>query len=312
MRHKTSIIIPVYNSEQTIESLVEKLIYEISKDDLLEIVLVNDCSIDQSEKKCNDLHKKYPEIIIVLNLAKNVGEHNAVMAGLNVMNGDYALIMDDDFQNPVSEAIKLISYAKNKNYDVVYTFYDKKKHSLFRNLGSSFNNCVASIMLKKPKKLYLSSFKILNRFIAEEIIKYDLPYSYIDGLILRTTDNICTLKVNHLPREESESGYTLKKLVSLWLNMFTNFSILPLRVAIIAGFIVSLFGLLFGAQTILEKYSNPDLPAGYASMITMFALFSGIQLIAIGMVGEYLGRIFLSQNKKPQFTIRSQLNNKKK
>ncbi len=312
MRHKTSIIIPVYNSEQTIESLVEKLVCEILKDDLLEIILVNDCSIDQSENKCNDLHNKYPEIIIVLNLAKNVGEHNAVMAGLNVMNGDYALIMDDDFQNPVSEAIKLISYAKNNNYDVVYTFYDKKEHSFFRNLGSGFNNFVASIMLKKPKKLYLSSFKILNRFIAEEIIKYDLPYSYIDGLILRTTDNIGTLKVTHLAREDSESGYTLKKLVSLWLNMFTNFSILPLRVAIIAGFIFSLFGLFFGAQAILEKYSNPDLPAGYASMITMFALFSGIQLIAIGMVGEYLGRMFLSQNKKPQFTIRSQLNNNKK
>lgn len=305
MSSKITIIIPVYNAEQTIEALVKKLVFEISKNNTLEVILVNDCSSDQSEKKCIDLFKTFPDTVITLNLAKNVGEHNAVMAGLNSMSGDYALIMDDDFQNPVSEAMKLIAYAQNKKYDVIYSLYDNKQHSFFRNLGSSFNNFVASVMLKKPKHLYLSSFKILTKFIAKEIIKYDLPYSYIDGLILRTTDNIGTLKVKHEARLDSKSGYTLKKLVSLWLNMFINFSIFPLRIAIITGFIFSFIGLLFGAQTIFEKLSNPDLPAGYASIITIFALFSGIQLIAIGMVGEYLGRMFMSQNGKPQFTIRS-------
>ena len=305
MSSKITIIIPVYNAEQTIEALVKKLVFEISKNNTLEVILVNDCSRAQSEKKCNDLFKTFPDTVITLNLAKNVGEHNAVMAGLNSMSGDYALIMDDDFQNPVSEAMKLIAYAQNKKYDVIYSLYDNKQHSFFRNLGSSFNNFVASVMLKKPKHLYLSSFKILTKFIVKEIIKYDLPYSYIDGLILRTTDNIGTLKVKHEARLDSKSGYTLKKLVPLWLNMFINFSIFPLRIAIITGFIFSFIGLLFGAQTIFEKLSNPDLPAGYASIITIFALFSGIQLIAIGMVGEYLGRMFMSQNGKPQFTIRS-------
>ena len=306
MSKKISIIIPVFNSENSIENLVEELINHISENNPIEIILINDCSADDSEKKCIDLYEKYPNLIIALSLAKNVGEHNAVMAGLNYMSGDYALIMDDDLQNPVGEVKKLIAYAEKSDYDVIYTFYGKKFHTLFRNIGSKFNNFVASIMLKKPRNLYLSSFKIMNSFLAKEIIKYDLPYSYIDGLILRTTENIGALKVDHHPRTESESGYTVRKLISLWLNMFTNFSILPLRVAIITGFIFSFLGILLGLQTIIEKLNNPDLPAGYALLITTFAIFSGIQLISIGMVGEYLGRMFLSQNKKPQYTVRKE------
>lgn len=306
MSKKISIIIPVFNSENSIENLVEELIYHISENHPIEIILINDCSADDSEKKCIDLYEKYPSLIITLSLAKNVGEHNAVMAGLNYMSGDYALIMDDDLQNPVGEVKKLIAYAVKSDYDVIYTFYGKKFHTLFRNIGSKFNNFVASIMLKKPRNLYLSSFKIMNSFLAKEIIKYDLPYSYIDGLILRTTENIGTLKVDHNPRTESKSGYTVRKLISLWLNMFTNFSIIPLRVAIITGFIFSFLGILLGLQTIIEKLNNPDLPAGYALLITTFAIFSGIQLISIGMVGEYLGRMFLSQNKKPQYTVRKE------
>ena len=306
MIKKISIIIPVFNAENSIENLVEELIDQISENNPIEIILINDCSADESEKKCINLYEKYSDLIITLSLAKNVGEHNAVMAGLNYMSGDYALIMDDDSQNPVSEVKKLIAYAEKSDYDVIYTFYSKKFHSLFRNLGSIFNNFVASIMLKKPRNLYLSSFKIMNSFIAKEIIKYDLPYSYIDGLILRTTENIGTLEVDHHPRAESKSGYTIRKLVSLWLNMFTNFSILPLRVAIITGFIFSFLGILLGLQTIIERLNNPDLPAGYALLITTFAIFSGIQLISIGMGGEYLGRMFLSQNKKPQFTVRKE------
>lgn len=304
MSKKVSIIIPVFNAENTIEKVVEELLDNISEKKSIEIILINDCSSDKSEKICINLYEKYSDLIIALSLAKNVGEHNAVMAGLNYMSGDYALIMDDDAQNPISSVKKLMAYAEETDYDVIYTFYGKKYHSLFRNLGSSFNNFIASVMLKKPRYLYLSSFKIMSRFIAKEIIKYDLPYSYIDGLILRTTENIGTLKVEHHPRKESQSGYTIRKLVSLWLNMFTNFSILPLRVAIITGFMFSFFGILLGLHTIIEKFNNPDLPAGYASMITIFVIFSGIQLISIGMVGEYLGRMFLSQNKKPQFTVR--------
>lgn len=299
-----SVIIPVYNSEDSIGPLVSKLLAELSHSFETEIILVNDNSKDQSDKVCCELHEQFGGRVKYYLLAKNVGEHNAVMAGLNQMTGDYAVIMDDDFQNPVSEVIKLIDYAANNNYDVVYTWYEKKQHSFFRNLGSSFNNRVANIMLRKPKDLYLSSFKIINRFLVNEIVRYDLPYPYIDGLILRTTDNIGKIQVTHEKRVSGHSNYTLGKLVKLWSNMFTNFSILPLRVAIIAGFAFALLGVGLGIYTIIERLNNPGVPVGYSALMVAISIFSGIQLIAIGMLGEYLGRMFLSQNKKPQYSIR--------
>ena len=304
-----SIVIPVFNAEKTIEPLVKNIIDELSGEYSLEIILVNDHSDDNSEEKCIKLFHKNPKFIKFYSLAKNVGEHNAVMAGLNNMEGDYAVIMDDDFQNPVTEVAKLINYAKESNLDVIYTFYSKKHHSFLRNLGSKFNNFVATIMLRKPRNLYLSSFKILNKFISQEIIKYDLPFSYLDGLILRTTQNIGAIQVEHRPRTHGKSGYTFKKLVSLWLNMFTNFSILPLRISIFTGFIFAIIGLVLGIRTVYASFVYPGFPAGYASIITILSIFSGIQLMAIGMVGEYLGRTFLSLNKQPQFTIRRELTN---
>jgi undecaprenyl-phosphate 4-deoxy-4-formamido-L-arabinose transferase len=187
---------------------------------------------------------------------------------------------------------------------VVYSFYDEKKHSAFRNLGSKFNNKVASIMLNKPDSLYLSSFKVINRFLINEIIKYQAPFPYIDGLILQITDKIGKVKVEHSERQEGDSGYTLKKLISLWLNMFTNFSILPLRGSIILGFVFASIGMVLGIHSFIEKLINPDLPMGFASLFVSISIFGGIQLIMLGMVGEYIGRIFLSLNKKPQYTIR--------
>jgi glycosyltransferase involved in cell wall biosynthesis len=299
-----SIVIPVYNSETTIGPLVGKLVRELTPLFETEIILVNDNSKDQSDKVCRELYEQYRNSVKYYQLARNVGEHNAVMAGLNQMTGDYAVIMDDDFQNPVSEVIKLITYAQDKEYDVVYTWYEKKQHSLFRNMGSSFNNRVANVMLKKPKDLYLSSFKLINRFLVNEIIKYDLPYPYIDGLILRTTSNIGKIQVAHDKRATGRSNYTLTKLFRLWMNMFTNFSILPLRIAIIIGFVFAVFGVVLGVYTIIERINNPGVPVGYSALMVAISVFSGIQLMAIGMLGEYLGRMFLSQNKKPQYSIR--------
>jgi glycosyltransferase involved in cell wall biosynthesis len=305
-----SVVIPVYNGAQSISRLVDGLVIHLSGTYRIEIVLINDCSPDESEQVCINLYEKYPETVTFVSLAINVGEHNAVMAGLNKASGDYAIIMDDDFQNPISEVAKLISYMLAQNFDVVYTFYDKKKHSFFRNLGSKFNDKMATIMLKKPKDLYLSSFKIINRFLIDEIIKYTLPYPYIDGLILRTTSNIGKIKVEHKKRLAGRSNYTIRKLVRLWLNMFTNFSILPLRLSIILGFIFSIIGFVIGIYAFIEKISNPSVPLGYTSLIFVISIYAGIQLIAIGMAGEYLGRMFLSQNKKPQYSIRKSLKRK--
>ncbi|MBI4698272.1 MAG: glycosyltransferase family 2 protein [Nitrospirae bacterium] len=299
-----SVLIPVYNSDKTIGRLVEELIGILGPIFNLEIVLVNDNSVDSSEKICISLFEKHKKIVKFYSLSKNVGEHNAVMAGLNRTTGDYVVIMDDDFQNPIKEAVKLVNAALSNEYDVVYSYYEEKKHSFFRNFGSWFNNKVANFMLQKPKDLYLSSFKVLNKFLVNEIIKYQAPFPYIDGLILQITNKIGKVKVEHSERLEGHSGYTVKKLISLWLNMFTNFSVLPLRISIVLGLIFALVGFILGVSTAIEKFFNPDMPVGFTSMFVTISIFGGIQLIMLGMAGEYIGRIFLSINKKPQYTIK--------
>jgi glycosyltransferase involved in cell wall biosynthesis len=301
---KISIVIPVFNAELTISSLVNKLIAEIADPYVLEVVLVNDYSKDNSHQECLKLYNDNKDKVKYLTLAKNFGEHNAVMAGLNKVTGDYVIIMDDDFQNPVEEVKKLIDFSVNNDYDVVYTYYDEKKHKKWRNFGSRLNNYMANILLNKPKDLYLSSFKSLNKFLVTEIIKYDLPYPYIDGLILRSTANIGKIQVAHESRQEGKSGYTLIKLIKLWSNMFTSFSVIPLRISIFVGLFFALTGFLFGIYSIIEHFIVPTLPAGYPITITAIFVFSGIQLISLGMIGEYIGRIFISQNKQPQYTIK--------
>lgn len=303
---KISIVIPVYNAESSIAKLVNQLISEISSKYNLEIVLVNDYSSDNSHNECLKLHNNNKGIVKYLTLAKNFGEHNAVMAGLNKVTGDFTIVMDDDFKNPVEEVIKLIEFSVNSNNDVVYTYYKEKKHNIWRNFGSSLNNYMATKLLKKPKNLYLSSFKCCSKFIVNEVIKYDLPYPYIDGLILRSTSNIGTLEVAHESRQEGKSGYTLVKLIKLWSNMFTSFSVLPLRISIFIGLFFAMTGFLFGIYSILEHFFDPNLPAGFSLTITAIFIFAGIQLISLGMIGEYIGRIFISQNKQPQYTVKNE------
>jgi len=303
---KISIVIPVYNAQTTIAKLVNQLITEIPSEYALEIVLVNDYSSDNSHSECLKLYNDNKDKVKYLSLAKNFGEHNAVMAGLNKVTGDYTIIMDDDFQNPVTEVIKLVDYAINNDYDVVYTYYDEKKHKAWRNLGSRINSKMANILLKKPKDLYLSSFKCMNRFLVEEIIKYDLPYPYIDGLILRTTSDIGKIQVAHESRQHGKSGYTFIKLIKLWSNMFTSFSVIPLRISIFVGLFFAITGFLFGIYSVIEHFVVPGLPAGFSLTITAIFVFAGIQLISLGMIGEYIGRIFISQNKQPQFTIKKE------
>ena len=233
-----SIVIPVYNSEKTISKIVDKLVAELEQKYGLEIILVNDCSKDRSEEVCIAIYKKYRKIVRFFSLAKNVGEHNAVMAGLNKSKGDYAVIMDDDFQNPVSDAVRLIETAVKNNFDVIYTFCEKSQRPLFRRLGSWFANKTADIIFKKPAGLYLSSFKIISRFTIDKIKKYNFPFTYIDGLILQATGNIGKIRVKEYKRSTGKSGYSLKKLFTLWLSMIVNFSALPTK-AITARLLIS-------------------------------------------------------------------------
>ena len=306
-----SLVIPVFNGSQTIAKLVSECIKSFEKFSNLEIVLINDFSEDNSDEVCLSLRERYPNIVTFLSLSRNFGEHNAVMAGLHHTTGEFVVTLDDDGQNPPQEAVNLIKFALEESLDVVYSSYPKKRHHLFRNLFSWLNGKMANVMLKKPAGLYLSSFRSMSRFIVQEIIKYDLPYPYVDGLILRSTSNIGTLETTHKSRTLGKSGYTLRKLVKLWLNMFTNFSVLPLRISSFIGFVFALLGMLIGGYTLYERILDPQLPVGWATIAVLCSILGGVQLMALGMVGEYLGTLFLGMNRQPQFVIRGLYKRKK-
>jgi len=225
------------------------------------------------------------------------------MAGLKYCRGDIAVIMDDDFQNPPSEIRHLVDKIKTGNFDVVYGVYLQKKHSWFRNFGSWFNGVIATVALGKPKGIYLSSFKAINRFSINEILRYVLPYPYIDGLLFRITNRIGSVIVQHAPRTEGKSNYTLRKLINLWLSMLTNFTILPLRFATILGLLTLLFGFILCGFVFYWVFTKQQLPSGWPSLICSLVIFSGVQLISIGLIGEYVGRLFLGYNGTPQYVV---------
>lgn len=215
--------------------------------------------------------------------------------------------MDDDFQNPPEEVTRLIDHACSHGYDIVYTYYPRKQHHWFRNLCSRLNDRMATFMLDKPRDLYLSSFKCLSRFTVNEIVKYPGPFPYVDCLALRCTRNIGRIEVRHERRREGRSGYTLRKLVRLWLNMFVNFSVMPLRVSTLMGLGCSALGFVMGLAMVIEKMVRPEVPIGWTSVIVAILLFSGVQLVMLGLLGEYLGRLFLTSNQTPQFVVREVL-----
>lgn len=300
-RTTLSIVIPVYNGAATVRPLVRTVLSDL-RGHRPEVILVNDGSRDESEAVCAELARAHREVTLV-SLRRNFGEHNAVMCGLHFTTGDYVAVIDDDCQNPPSEILKLLEEAR-KGYDVVYSQYRAKKHSLFRNLGSRMNDLAANHLLGKPRDLYLSSFKLISRGVVREIIKYQGPYPYIDGLILRVTSSIGKAWVEHMPRSYGQSNYTIRKLVSLYMNMFLNFSVLPLRVFTVAGILVFALGLVMAAVFAVEKLMNPGVPAGWTSIAILILTFSGFQAVFLGLLGEYLGKQYISQNGSPQWAIK--------
>ncbi len=298
-----SIVIPVYNGAESVGELCDALErLEIAGGH--EIVLVNDGSPDNSLDVCRGIVARSRVPVTLVDLARNYGEHNAVMAGLRHASGAHVITMDDDLQNPPEEVTRLLAHAQATGRDVVYTYYDEKRHAWWRNLGSRFTNWVAGFVLDKPKDLYLSSFRCMSAFVVREVTRYEGPFPYVDGLLLQVTQNIGSLLVTHLPRAVGRSNYTMRRLVRLWMSMFVNFSVMPLRVSTLAGFALSACGALGSLATLVEAlFFEP--PAGWASLMAAVLLLSGVQLVILGIVGEYLGRMYLTANKKPQSVIRS-------
>ena len=298
-----SIVIPVYNSEETIGRLVDRL-FELDSDEGLEGVVVDDSSRDNSAKICAELAQRFNGKVVFVQLARNFGEHNATMAGLAHTQGDYVLVMDDDFQNPPETVAHLLQEIRGEEYDVVYSRYEDKRHRIWRNLGSWVNNLVATFLLGKPYRLYLSSFKIMSRFSVDQVLRYQGPFPYIDGLLLQSVSKIGTVIVPHHDRRVGQSSYTLLRLLSLWLNVFTNFSVVPLRVAFVLGLLGYATGIVVVGLLIYERFSPSGLPAGFLMLMTTTIFFSSSMLVVVGLVGEYVGRVLLNLNGKPQFVVR--------
>ncbi|HVA14405.1 MAG TPA: glycosyltransferase family 2 protein [Stellaceae bacterium] len=303
MTHALSIVIPVYNGADSLDELIEAL-QALEVPGGHEIVLVNDASRDASLFECQRLQARATVPITLVDLARNFGEHNAVMAGLREAGGAHIITMDDDLQNPPGEVLRLLAHAQQTGKDVIYTHYATKQHAAWRNLGSRFANWVADYVLDKPKGLYLSSFRCISAFAARQVTRYEGPFPYVDGLILQATQSIGTLEVEHLARHAGRSNYTLQRLVRLWTSMFVNFSVMPLRIATVTGFAMSGLGLC-GAIWVIGEAIWSATPPGWASLTVATLLLLGVQLIMLGLIGEYLGRLYLTVNRKPQSVVRA-------
>ena len=301
---KVSFVIPCYRSALTLEAVVAE-IRETMAQQLAysyEIVLVNDCSPDNTWEVICSLCKSYEEIRGI-SLARNFGQHAALMAGFRHVSGDIVVCLDDDGQTPASEVGKFLELLK-QGRDVVYAKYSNKKHSAFRNFGSHVNEIMTRFMLGKPKELYISSYFAAKRFVIDEVIRDENSYPYVIGLVLRTTKNIDNVDVKHRQRQVGSSGYTMKKLFGLWFNGFTAFSIKPLRFATMIGIICAGSGFLYGIYTIIKKLLNPAVPLGFSSLMSVLVFIGGMIMLMLGLIGEYVGRIYISLNNSPQYVIR--------
>lgn len=302
-----SIVIPCYYSEKTIRKVVELVMAEFDKNDgyECEFVLVNDGSKDGTFEEIRALGQKYKNVCGV-NLMRNFGQHNALMASLQYVNGDYILGMDDDMQTHPSQIFKLI-HKIEEGYDLVYGVYPVKKNSPLKNLTSKINEVSSRIMLNRPKDIVSSNFWIITQAVKNEVVKYDSFNPYIDGIFYRVTHNIGNVPVEHFKRESGTSGYTFRKLLNLWLA-YWNFSVIPLRVSFFLGIFSALAGIIIAILVVINKIIYPDITVGWSSTLCIMVVFFGLILMVLGIVGEYLGKIILILNNTPQYIVRETIN----
>lgn len=307
-----SFVIPCYRSENTIGSVVDTIQRTVAEREGFEaeIILVNDSSPDGTFDAITELTQKYDNIVGV-DIGKNSGQACAIMAGLRFSRGDLVAVSDDDGQTPIETVFQFYDKMQ-EGYDVVCARYKERgKRSLFRKLGSWANDNMIKFCLDKPDDINTSVYFLAKRFIVDEMIRYENAYPHIGGLLLRTTHNIGNVDLEQKDRASGNSGYTLKKLMSLWVNGLTTFSIKPLRLAVVFGMVMSLIGLVIIVWLIIDKFINPDVSLGWTSIIATNILVGGVIMIVLGVIGEYIGRIYLCLNQTPQYVVRNVIDNRK-
>ena len=300
-----SVVIPVYGSATILPQLLERIEEALGPNpgqERYEVILVHDCGPDQSWPVIVDLALTRPWLRGI-DLRRNAGQHNAIMAGLGLARGRFIVTMDDDLQHAPADIPCLVD-ALRGGADLCYARFPKKQHALWKRAGSWFNDIVAQWLLKKPPGLYLSPFRAFVSGLSDEVRRYTGPFVYLDGLLLQSTSRIAVVPVEHHPRLDGRSGYSLRKLVSLWLQMATSFSIVPLRLVSLAGASASCFAFLMAVLVMVEKFRNPGLAVGWTSLIVVILFMGGMQLLALGAIGEYIGRVLLNINMRPQYVVR--------
>lgn len=301
-----SFVIPCYRSAHTIGAVVRELNDAVSarrEEYDHEIILVNDGSPDDTAAVIRELCRE-DETIVFVDLSRNFGQHSALMAGFHQVRGDIVVCLDDDGQTPACECFKLIDKVA-EGYDLVFAEYPKRKQSWLRNVGSRFNTACNHFFYNQPKELTANSYYACRRFVVDTALQYPNPFPYVTGLLFQSVSRYCNVPVTHRARMEGQSGYSLKKLLALWLNGVTAFSIKPLRLASYVGWLTAFAGFVFAAVTVIRKLLNPAMPAGWASTLSVILILGGVMILLMGIIGEYLGRIYLSINRYPQFVVRS-------
>lgn len=308
-KYRASFIIPLYKSEESLPDLISSLERLNLDAKQHEFIFVNDASPDQTLSVISELLRNSNLSYKLLLHTRNYGEHNSVLTGYRHSRGDYVINLDDDLQNPPQEAIRLLQYAETYDCDVVYGDYQQKMHAHWRNLGSQLANFTARFLLNTDPSIYLSSFRCLRGDLARQVAAYRGPYPYIDGLIPQYTTDIRSLTVKHCQRDIGSSSYNVRRLVRLWLIIFTSFSIMPLRLATILGILSFLIGVVFSLALIFDYIANGTIAPGWTSTLCIILSAFGIQSLLIGILGEYLGRVLLTVSNKPQSHVRQLITN---
>lgn len=298
-----SVVIPVYRSAKTLPELTTRLIAVLDGSALnYELVFVDDCSPDDAWEVLQRLRAAHPDRIVAIQLMRNYGQHNALMCGFRHAAGQFIVTMDDDLQNPPEEIVKLHDAIKSRGLDLVYGAYGDKKHAALRNISSRIVNAFYRVVFKTG--VTVTSFRIIRRELLESILYYSLNFTFIDGLLAWSTNRIGEVLVEHRPRAHGRSGYSISKLLVLALNLFTNFSLLPLQFVTVCGFLSAVGGLSLAFYYLIQYLlSNITVP-GYASIMIAVLVLGGAQLLSLGIIGEYLGRLHLNVNRKPQYVVR--------
>jgi polyisoprenyl-phosphate glycosyltransferase len=300
-----SVVIPVYRGAESLPILIPRLVDVLGQQGYtFEIICVHDCGPDDSLRVLSKLAEQHAQLKVVA-LSRNFGQENAILAGFRYVQYDTVVCMDEDLQHDPADVPKLVAELWEKDLDVVFAKFTEKQRSFSRRFGTWFNDYMMRKAINKPEGLALTSFLVLRRFIVDSIQDYAGPYPYLAGLYLTYSSAVGNLELTEHERPHGESSYNFRKLMGVWLDGLVNFSILPLRLVFFGGLLALAFSVVATIVLMINRVLDPNLPLGWTLVMITIVAFAGVQSLALGLLGEYIGRILMIGTRKPAFSVRS-------